>query len=64
MSGGGGKVGGVKRLVYLGKIFEDTVLTFSYKIACDIKQPHLILKMAPSSVIHHVKVDVNIISTK
>ena len=30
----------------------------------DIKQPHLILKMAPSSVIHHVKVDVNIISTK
>ena len=30
---------------------------------CDIKQPHLILKISPSSVIHHVKVDGNIIST-
>ena len=30
------------------------------RFPCDIKQPHLLLKMAPSSVTHHVKVDVNI----
>ena len=37
-----------------------TILT----ILGDIKQPHLLLKMAPSLAIHHVKVDVDIISTK